>query len=117
MPSSSRMNLEIKKKSKSEEGAGCSCWGIHLSSAAASGLAPHPGYGHHRHHDTLGKVTVPMRVTLLDFLKLERSMEVLGDRGEHGAQSLPGLPASVSSRGKALREPLLPPTASPVAHF
>lgn len=72
MPSSSRMHLEIKKKSKSEEGAGCSCWGVPLSSAAASGLAPHPGYGHHRHHDTLGKVTVPMRVTLLDFLKLER---------------------------------------------
>lgn len=72
MPSSSRMNLEIKKKSKSEEGAGCPCWGVPLSSAAASGLAPHPGYGHHRHHDTLGMVTVPMRVTLLDFLKLER---------------------------------------------
>lgn len=43
-------------------------------SAAVSGLGPHPGCWHHGHHNTLGNVTVSIRVTLPDFLKLKKEM-------------------------------------------
>lgn len=83
------------------------------SREAASALGPHPGSWHHRHHHTLGNVTIPIRVTLLDFLKLKTKYgQSQGQKRAQCPAVVRPLLAFASSGCQALPELLLTPPVS-----